>query len=125
VIGSTPAENRLTVKRVPYSTRHGAQNVSNSFLEIPPYCRSGKVTLTLEGDALVIEFLATGAKFKLVPWDGDIFIATLMATGQFGPMVDLDYMTKGFAQFQMDKDGKLNLLRLSMPDGQAYEFRRE
>jgi hypothetical protein len=34
-------------------------------------------------------------------------------------------MTKGFAQFQMDKNGKLNLLRLSTPDGQAYEFRRE
>jgi CubicO group peptidase (beta-lactamase class C family) len=85
----------------------------------------GKATLTLQGDALVIEFLATGARFKLVPWDGDIFIATLMATGQFGPIVDLDFMTKGFAQFQMDKDGKLNLLRLSTVDGQAYEFRRE
>jgi hypothetical protein len=34
-------------------------------------------------------------------------------------------MTRGFAQFQMDKDGKLNLLRLSLVDGQAYEFRRE
>ena len=85
----------------------------------------GKAVLTLEDDALVIEVQATGAKFKLVPWDGDIFMATLMATGQFGPIVDLDYMTKGFAQFQMDKDGKLNLLRLSVVHGQAYEFRRE
>ena len=85
----------------------------------------GKAVLTLENDALVIEVQATGAKFKLVPWDGDIFMVTLMATGQFGPIVDLDYMTKGFAQFQMDKDGKLNLLRLSTEDGQAYEFRRE
>ncbi len=73
----------------------------------------GKAVLTLKDDALVIEVQATGAKFKLVPWDGDIFMATLMATDQFGPIVDLDYMTKGFAQFQMDKDGKLNLLRLS------------
>ena len=85
----------------------------------------GKAVLTLKDDALVIEVQATGAKFKLVPWDGDIFMATLMTTGQFGPIVDLDYMTKGFAQFQMDKDGKLNLLRLSTQDGQAYEFRRE
>lgn len=85
----------------------------------------GKAVLTLKDDALVIELQATGAKFKLVPWDGDIFMATLMATDQFGPIVDLDYMTKGFAQFQMDKDGKLNLLRLSAVDGQAYEFRRE
>ncbi len=85
----------------------------------------GKVVLTLKDDALVIEVQATGAKFKLVPLDGDIFMATLMATDQFGPIVDLDYMTKGFAQFQMDKDGKLNSLRLSTQDGQAYEFRRE
>jgi CubicO group peptidase (beta-lactamase class C family) len=85
----------------------------------------GKAVLTLKDEALVIEVQATGAKFKLVPWDGDIFMATLMATDQFGPIVDLDYMTKGFAQFQMDKDGKLNLLRLSTVDGQAYEFRRE
>jgi len=85
----------------------------------------GKAVLTLKDDALVIEVQATGAKFKLVPWDGDIFMATLMATGQFGPIVDLEYMTKGFAQFQMAKEGKLNLLRLSTQDGQAYEFRRE
>jgi CubicO group peptidase (beta-lactamase class C family) len=85
----------------------------------------GKVTLVLEGDTLIMQFVTTGAKFKLVPWDGDIFIANLMPTGQFGPIVDLDYMTKGFAQFQMDKDGNLNLLRLSLVDGQAYEFRRE
>ena len=57
--------------------------------------------------------------------DGDIFVASLMPTGLFGPIVDLDYMTRGFAQFQMDKDGKLNLLRLSLVYGQAYEFRRE
>ena len=37
----------------------------------------------------------------------------------FGPLPD------GFVQFQMDKDAKLNLLRLSFDDGQAYEFRRE
>ncbi|HEY4272899.1 MAG TPA: serine hydrolase [Candidatus Udaeobacter sp.] len=85
----------------------------------------GKATLALQDDALVMEFLTGGAKFKLVPWDGDIFVANLMPTGQFGAIVDLDYMTKGFAQFQMDKDGKLNLLRLSTVDGQAYEFQRE
>lgn len=85
----------------------------------------GKAVLTVKDDALVMEVQATGARFKLVPWDGDIFIATLLPTGQFKPVVDLEFMTKGFAQFQMDKDGKLNLLRLSIQNGQAYEFRRE
>jgi hypothetical protein len=44
-----------------------------------------------------------------------------LSRGQFGPVVDFDYMTRGFAQFQMDKDGKRNLLRLSTIDGQPYE----
>jgi CubicO group peptidase (beta-lactamase class C family) len=85
----------------------------------------GHAEITLQGDALVMDIQATGAQLKLEPWDGSVFTATLMPTGPFGPIVDLDYMTKGFAQFQMDKDGKLNLLRLSTEDGQAYEFRRE
>jgi hypothetical protein len=34
-------------------------------------------------------------------------------------------MTRGFVQFQMNSDGKLNLLRLSFDDGQRFEFRRE
>ncbi len=85
----------------------------------------GEAAVALEGDALVMEFQATGAKFKLEPWDGDVFIAKLMPTGQFGPIVDLGYITKGFVQFQMDRDGRLDLLRLSSEDGQPYEFRRK
>jgi hypothetical protein len=84
----------------------------------------GQAAVVLDGDALVMELRATGAKLKLEPWDGDIFIARLMPIGQFGPIVDLGYMTKGFVQFHMDRDGKLNLLRLSAEDGQVYEFRR-
>jgi Domain of unknown function (DUF3471)/Beta-lactamase len=85
----------------------------------------GQAAVAPDGDALVMELQATGAKFKLEPWDGDIFIASLMRTGQFGPIVDLGALTKGFVQFHMDKDGQLNLLRLSTEEGQAYEFRRE
>ena len=85
----------------------------------------GEAAVATDGDALVMELQATGAKFKLVPWDGDIFIATLMPTGRFGAMVASGVTTIGFVQFQMDKEGKLNLLRLSTQDGQAYEFRRK
>jgi CubicO group peptidase (beta-lactamase class C family)/pimeloyl-ACP methyl ester carboxylesterase len=85
----------------------------------------GEAVVRLDGDALVMELQATGAKLKLEPLDGDIFIAKLMPTHQFGPIVDLDFKTKGFVQFQIDKEGKLNLLRLSSDDGQAYEFTRE
>ncbi len=78
-----------------------------------------------DGDGLVMEIRATGAKLRLVPWDGDIFVAQLVPSGEFGPIVDLDYMTRGFAQFQMSSDGKLNLLRLSFNNAQQFPFRRE
>ncbi len=84
----------------------------------------GEAAVAVEGDALVMEFQATGAKFKLEPWDGDVFIARLVPTGRFEPVVDLDYMTKGFVQFQIDKNGRLDLLRFSSVGGQVYEFRR-
>ena len=74
-----------------------------------------------------MELQATGAKLKLEPWDGDIFIARLMPLGKFAPVVEnLGPLPNGFVQFQMDKDAKLNLLRLSFDDPpEAYEFRRE
>jgi hypothetical protein len=31
----------------------------------------------------------------------------------------------GFAQLEIGQDGKLGVLRLTLDDGQAYEFRRE
>ena len=85
----------------------------------------GTATIIVEDSALLMEMQATGAKVRLEPWDGDVFIARLVPTGRFGPIVELDYMAKGFAQFQMGKDGKLDLLRLSTEDGQSYEFLRE
>jgi len=85
----------------------------------------GAAALSQDGDALVLELQATGARLKLMPWDGDIFLTSLMPIGQFGPIADFGTVTPAFVQFQIDKDGKLNLLRLSFDDGQAYEFRRE
>jgi hypothetical protein len=78
------------------------------------------------GNALVMELQSTGAKLKLEPWDGEVSTAKLMPLGRFADIAeDLGPLPKGSAQYQMDKDAKLNLLRLSFDDGQAYEFRRE
>jgi CubicO group peptidase (beta-lactamase class C family) len=85
----------------------------------------GKASVVVDGTALIMEILATGAKLKLEPWDGDIFVARLMPIGQFGPVVDLDYMTKGFVQFEITPDGKLDVLTMTLADGQRYGFRRE
>jgi hypothetical protein len=75
---------------------------------------------------LLMEIQSTGAKLKLEPWDGDIFTARLMPLGQYAAVVqNLGPLPNGFVQFQIDKDAKLNLLRLSFDDGQAYGFKRE
>jgi CubicO group peptidase (beta-lactamase class C family) len=86
----------------------------------------GRAAVALEGDRLVMELQATGAKLQLEPWDGDVFTARLMPMGRFTAMVDnLGPLPNGFVQFQIDKSAELNLLRLSFDDGQAYEFHRE
>jgi CubicO group peptidase (beta-lactamase class C family) len=86
----------------------------------------GKVAVTLASDALFMDLQATGARLKLEPWDGDIFTARLQPIGRFAAMVEnLGPLPNGFVQFQIDKNAKLNLLRLSFDDGQAYEFNRE
>jgi CubicO group peptidase (beta-lactamase class C family) len=85
----------------------------------------GKLTLAVEGDALILDLAATGAQLKLEPWDGDIFTIRLIANGRFADdAVNIGDLPAGFAQFQMDAAGKLGSLRLSF-DGQAYDLRRE
>lgn len=48
-----------------------------------------------------------------------------MPAGQLIAIVALDYMTRGFVQFQADRAGKLNGLSLSFVNGQRFEFQRE
>ena len=82
--------------------------------------------MRLDGDALVMELQATGAHLKLAPWDGDVFTASLMPLGRFADIAaTLGPRPRAFAQFQMDGQGRLGVLRLTFDDGQAYAFRRE
>ena len=37
----------------------------------------------------------------------------------------MDERPNGFAQFEIDKEDKLGVLRLSFDDGQRYDFRRD
>lgn len=85
----------------------------------------GKTSVKPDGDGLAMEF-SNGAVLKLTPWNGEIFTAALAPTGQFDAMVqNLGPGPTAFAQFQMDPSGALNILRLTAPDGQSYEFKRE
>ena len=84
----------------------------------------GQATVSAVDGALVMEIAATGARLRLEPWDGDVFAARLMPEGRFGPIVDLDYMVEGFAEFIANRDGKLDVLTITLRDGQRFEFRR-
>jgi CubicO group peptidase (beta-lactamase class C family) len=86
----------------------------------------GKAALRLDGDGLVLALQGSGAELKLEPWDGDVFTVGLAPAGRFAAVAEnMGPLPMGFVQFQIDKEGRLGLLRLSFGDGQAYEFRRE
>jgi CubicO group peptidase (beta-lactamase class C family) len=85
----------------------------------------GEAAVRAEADALVLELEKTGAQFVLAPWDGDVFTIRLLPRGRFAPVVaNMDERPNGFAQFEIGKDGKLGVLRLTFDDGQAYELKR-
>jgi CubicO group peptidase (beta-lactamase class C family) len=85
----------------------------------------GEVSVAEDAGALVLAF-ATGARIRLDPWDGGVFTASLVPGGRFSAVAaNLGPLPLGFVQYQMDKAGKLDLFRLSMSDGQVYDFRRQ
>ena len=86
----------------------------------------GKAALRVDGDALVLELQGLGSQLKLEPWDGDVFTVRIVPLGQFiAVAANAGPGPSGFVQMQIDKDGRLGVLRLSFDDGQAYDFRRE
>jgi len=86
----------------------------------------GKAVLRGDGAALVLELQETGAELALTPWDGEIFTLRLLPRGRFAPVVASgNEQAFGFAQFEIGQDGKLSVLRLTLGDGQRYDFRRQ
>jgi CubicO group peptidase (beta-lactamase class C family) len=86
----------------------------------------GQAAVTAEGDGLMLALETTGARLRLAPWDGDVFTASLVPEGRFAAIAaNLGPSPFGFAQLQADASGKLDTLRLTMADGQAYDFARQ
>jgi hypothetical protein len=86
----------------------------------------GKAALHMDRGTATLEFAATGAKLRLDPWNGAVYTAMLAPEEKFAAMVaNLGPLPIAFAQFQNDKDGNPNTLRLTFSDGQAYDFKRE
>jgi CubicO group peptidase (beta-lactamase class C family) len=87
----------------------------------------GEAEVKADGNALIMDIEASGAKLKLDPWNGDVFVARLVPEGRFADLVEnLGPNPLGFVQFEITADGKLDLLRFIYQDnGQSYEFKRE
>ncbi len=87
----------------------------------------GDARLALAGDTLVLR-LATGARLRLEPWDGEVFRVHLLAEGPFATVAEALGRPLGFAQFQMGAKGTLDRLLLgdlAVPNGQTFELRRK
>jgi CubicO group peptidase (beta-lactamase class C family) len=87
----------------------------------------GRAVVRADGDASVIELTATGAKLRLDGWDGSIFTASLVRDAKFSALAaNMGPLPMGFAQFLVDKDGRQDVIRLTLfPPGQVYELKRE
>jgi CubicO group peptidase (beta-lactamase class C family) len=86
----------------------------------------GAATVSVDDGHLVMTLDASGAKLKLMPWNGSIFTAQLIPAGMFTAVAEnLGPQPNAFVQFQMDAGAKPNVLHLSFDDGQAYDFTRE
>ena len=67
----------------------------------------GPVVVSQDGAALVMDFQATGARLKLVSWDGDFFTASLLPVGRFSALAEnLGPRPNGFVQFQIEQGPK-------------------
>lgn len=76
------------------------------------------------GSGLTLTLVGTGASLRIDPWDGDVFIASLVPEGRFAAVAaNLGPSPLGLVQYQIE-GGKLDVLHLSMADGQDYDFRR-
>jgi CubicO group peptidase (beta-lactamase class C family) len=86
----------------------------------------GKVTVNRDGEGSIMTFETTGAALKLDPWDGNVFTAAYVPAGRFAAVAEsLGPVPLAFVQLQMDKAGRQNLLRLTFPDDQSYDFARK
>jgi CubicO group peptidase (beta-lactamase class C family) len=86
----------------------------------------GRATVAVDGERLVMTLAATGARLAVSPWDGSVFAARLIGEGRFAVIsTNLGPGPNSFVQYQIGEDGRLDRLKLSMDDGQAYVFTRE
>ena len=85
---------------------------------------SERLSLARDGERLV-GTLSTGAKLAFEPWNGEVFVVSLVPEGRFAPIAaNLGPFPAGFASFALGPDGKVTGFRLALDEapGQTYAF---
>ena len=86
---------------------------------------TGRASVVVDGERLLMTLEATGARFSIDPWNGDVFTAKLLPEGRVKELaLSAGPLPTAFVQYQMSADGLPDRLKLAMDDGQAYLFRR-
>lgn len=85
----------------------------------------GRAMVRQEGDRLTMTFETTGAELGLTPWDGATYSYALEPVGPFGPLAELDFLTRGLAEFSEDSASAFERLRLITQEQQTFDFERE
>ncbi|MQT12414.1 serine hydrolase [Segnochrobactrum spirostomi] len=84
----------------------------------------GTLELAADGDGLAMRLEETGAVLTLKPWSGAVYTFALKPEGRFAvTAAQGDTGPAGFAQFVMDKTGRLSDLEWKMA-GQSFTFTR-
>jgi hypothetical protein len=85
----------------------------------------GTMSLAPDGDGLIGTIEATGAKLSFVPWNGDVFVVSMVPEGRFAPIAaNIGPFPAGFASFALDPAGRVTGFSLAFQEarGQVYEF---
>lgn len=85
----------------------------------------GTVSLAPDGDGLIGTIEATGAKLRFAPWNGNVFVVSMVPEGRFAPVAaNLAPFPAGFASFGLDPAGAVTGFRLALQEtrGQVYDF---
>jgi CubicO group peptidase (beta-lactamase class C family) len=86
----------------------------------------GRAEIRSDAGGLVMRLVVTGAEFRLEPWDGAVMTATLVPDGRFAAIAaNNGPLPMAFIDPQIDRQGRLAVLRLVFDDGQTLGFARQ
>lgn len=86
----------------------------------------GEAEVTAADGHLVLSLARTGARLRLSPLDGPLFVANLVPEGRFEPVVRMTAgQPSGLMRFDAGAEGRIDRLTWLYDDAQSYPFLRK